>query len=227
MQRRGIGCHFAKILSPLRHVILIVGLVVAVLLGGGFRDQVALDLELEALLEERGSLFTRDSQDGGIVGGVPVGIRERVGSPLAKGRRPTNSCRLRCFQSFGMFSCHGQQTQCRAAWFTRAIFPRDGSDLWHVQKRGELRLGKSQPRTDGADLFGRNRFHRRWKFHHSLDSAFLAFSEAFDSRQKRVRIECDFTFLCFHRLYLILMVSTAALNRARIAGGISVCLAFV
>jgi hypothetical protein len=42
------------------------------LLGGGFRDQVALDLELETLLEERGSLFTRDTQDGCIVGRAPV-----------------------------------------------------------------------------------------------------------------------------------------------------------
>ena len=46
------------------------------LLGGGFRNQVALDFQLEALLEERGSLFTRDPQDGNIVGRAPLGIRE-------------------------------------------------------------------------------------------------------------------------------------------------------
>ena len=46
------------------------------LLGGGFRDHVAFDLEFETLLEERDSLFTRDTQDGGIVGRAPVGVRE-------------------------------------------------------------------------------------------------------------------------------------------------------
>jgi len=41
---------------------------------GGFRDQVALDLEFEAMLEERGSFFTRDPQDCCIVGRATVGI---------------------------------------------------------------------------------------------------------------------------------------------------------
>ena len=38
------------------------------------RNQVAFDFQLEALLEERRSFFTRDPQDGGIVGRAPVGI---------------------------------------------------------------------------------------------------------------------------------------------------------
>jgi hypothetical protein len=46
------------------------------LLGCGFRDQVALDLQLERLLEERGSLLAGHAQDGGIVGRAPVGFRE-------------------------------------------------------------------------------------------------------------------------------------------------------
>jgi hypothetical protein len=46
------------------------------LLGGSFRDQVTFDLDLKALLEERGSLFAGHAQDGGIIGRAPVGIRE-------------------------------------------------------------------------------------------------------------------------------------------------------
>ena len=41
------------------------------LLGGGFRDQVAFDLEFEALLEERGSLLAGHAQDGGIPDHLP------------------------------------------------------------------------------------------------------------------------------------------------------------
>jgi hypothetical protein len=36
----------------------------------------ALDLELERLLEESGSLLAGHAQDGGVVGRAPVGVRE-------------------------------------------------------------------------------------------------------------------------------------------------------
>ena len=45
-------------------------------IGSGFRDQVAFDFELEALFEERSSLLAGYTQDGGIVGRAPVGVRE-------------------------------------------------------------------------------------------------------------------------------------------------------
>ena len=44
------------------------------LLGGGFRDQLALNLE--RLVQERGSLLAGHAQDSGIVGRAPVGVRE-------------------------------------------------------------------------------------------------------------------------------------------------------
>jgi hypothetical protein len=44
--------------------------------GGGFRDEVALDLEFEGLLEEAGSCLSHDPQDGGVIAGSPVGIGE-------------------------------------------------------------------------------------------------------------------------------------------------------
>ena len=46
------------------------------LLGGGFRDQVTLNLKLKALLEECGSLHAGHTQDGGMVDRAPVRIRE-------------------------------------------------------------------------------------------------------------------------------------------------------
>ena len=46
------------------------------LLGGGFGDQFAFDLQLEALLEERDFIFAGHTPDGSIVGRASVGIRE-------------------------------------------------------------------------------------------------------------------------------------------------------